>query len=320
VRDAKARCLRIPETLAGLRLDQALGRLFGEYSRSRLQRWIRDGHIKVDGEAWRPRDPVVGGEQIRLGIVSEPESVFTPQDIPLDVLHADDDILVLAKPPGLVVHPAAGHPDGTLVNALLYRFSDLASLPRAGLVHRLDKDTSGVLVVARSLRAHTSLVRQLQDRSLSREYLGIVNGRLTSGGTVNQPVGRHPVQRKRMAVVVGGKPAVTHYRVERRFRSHTLLKLKLETGRTHQIRVHMAHLRQPLLGDPVYGGRPRLPTDPDPRLIDAVSEFRRQALHSACLGLRHPATGEWCSWAAPIPADMVALLSALEEDADGHEH
>lgn len=310
---------RIPESLAGLRLDQALGRLFSEYSRSRLQHWIRNGRVKVDGKIWRPRDPVTGGEAISLEAVSDAEYDVAPQNIPLDICHVDAEILVLAKPSGLVVHPAPGNPDGTLVNALLHHYPELAALPRAGLVHRLDKDTSGLLVVARSLRAHTSLVRQLQERTLSREYIGIVNGCLTAGGTVDQPIGRHPVNRKRMGVVRTGKAARTHYRVNRRFRAHTLLNIKLESGRTHQIRVHMAYLRFPLLGDPVYGGRPRLPRDPDPTLVEAISGFRRQALHAARLGLRHPATGQWRDWQASTPTDMAALLSALEEDASRDE-
>jgi len=215
-----------------------------------------------------------------------------------------------------VAHPAAGNRDGTLVNALLHHYPELAILPRAGLVHRLDKDTTGLLVVARSLRAHTALVEQLQARRIERDYLAVVNGAPVAGGAVDAPVGRHPVDRQRMAVTPGGKPAITHYRVLRRFRAHTLLRVKLETGRTHQIRVHMAHIRLPLLGDPVYGGRPRLPPGASPRCIAAIQNFRRQALHAERLALTHPVTGERLEWRAEIPEDLAELLAALGDDLE----
>ncbi len=305
---------QIPADHAGMRLDQALAAVLPAYSRSRLQRWLKTGRLRVDGRIWRPRDPVAGGETVSGELTLEPETVAVAQNIPLDIRYEDADLLVLDKPAGLVAHPAAGNRDGTLVNALLHHAPELAALPRAGLVHRLDKDTTGLLVVARSLRAHTALVEQLQARRIEREYLAVVNGVPVAGGTVDAPIGRHPVDRQRMAVVSGGKPAMTHYRVLRRFRAHALLRVKLETGRTHQIRVHMAHVRLPLLGDPVYGGRPRLPPNASPRCIEAIQNFRRQALHAERLALTHPGTGERLEWRAEMPADLAELLSALRED------
>lgn len=307
---------RIPASCAGMRLDQALAELMPAYSRSRLQHWLKAGQLRVNGHVRRPRDPVVGGETVRGELVLEPETTTLPQPIALDIRYEDADLLVLNKPAGLVAHPAAGHRDGTLVNALLHHAPELETLPRAGLVHRLDKDTTGLLVVARSLRAHTALVEQLQARHIEREYLAVINGVPVAGGTVDAPVGRHPVDRQRMAVTPRGKPAVTHYRVLRRFRVHALLRIKLESGRTHQIRVHMAHVRFPLLGDSVYGGRPRWPPQASPRCIETIQSFRRQALHAERLALSHPATGERLEWRAEIPADLAELLAILSEDAD----
>lgn len=305
---------RIPENCAGMRLDQVLVLLLPAYSRSRLQQWLKAGALRVDGRVWRPRDPVSGGETVRGELALAPETVAVAQDIPLDIRYEDADLLVLDKSAGLVAHPAAGNRDGTLVNALLYRCPELATLPRAGLVHRLDKDTTGLLVVARNLRAHAALVEQLQARRIEREYLAVVNGVPVAGGTVDAPIGRHPVDRQRMAVVSSGKPAMTHYRVIRRFRAHALLRVKLETGRTHQIRVHMAHVRLPLLGDPVYGGRLRLPPNASLRCVEAIQHFHRQALHAERLALTHPATGARLEWRAEMPADLLALLEVLNED------
>lgn len=305
---------RIPENCAGMRLDQVLVLLLPAYSRSRLQQWLKAGALRVDGRVWRPRDPVSGGETVRGELALAPETVAVAQDIPLDIRYEDADLLVLDKSAGLVAHPAAGNRDGTLVNALLYRCPELATLPRAGLVHRLDKDTTGLLVVARNLRAHAALVEQLQARRIEREYLAVVNGVPVAGGTVDAPIGRHPVDRQRMAVVSSGKPAMTHYRVIRRFRAHALLRVKLETGRTHQIRVHMAHVRLPLLGDPVYGGRLRLPPNASLRCVEAIRNFHRQALHAERLALTHPATGARLEWRAEVPADLLALLEVLSED------
>lgn len=308
---------RIPPQMAGMRLDQALAELFSDYSRARLQHWIRDGRVRLDGRRPRPRDKVLGGEQVELEPVLEVEAPHAPEAIPLDILHEDEHLLVLDKPAGLVVHPAAGNREGTLLNALLHHAPELAAVPRAGIVHRLDKDTTGLLVVARTLTAQHRLVAQLQARALKREYQAVVVGCVTAGGTVDAPIGRHPVDRKRMAVVPGrGKPALTHYRVGERYRGHTRLRVQLETGRTHQIRVHMAHLRYPLLGDPVYGGRLRLPPGASEDLIDVLRGFRRQALHAWRLGLSHPAGGEWMQWEAPLPADLHELIQALRADAE----
>jgi len=309
---------RVPEELAGARLDQALSRMFPDFSRARLQQWIRAGQVTVDGRVMRPRDRVMGAEEVSVEAELEVQETYQPEAIALDVVYADDTVVVINKPVGMVVHPAAGNWEGTLQNALLHYAPELAQVPRAGIVHRLDKDTSGLLVVARTLTAHKRLVEQLQARSVKREYVAVVNGVFTAGGTVDEPIARHPVDRKRMAVVAGGKPAVTHYRVAERFRAHTHVTVRLETGRTHQIRVHMAHLRHPLVGDRVYGGRLRLPPDCTPRLRDMLQGFRRQALHAARLALEHPKSGELMEWEAPLPADMEDLLDALRDDARQH--
>lgn len=302
----------VTEAQHGRRLDQVAAELFPDYSRSRLQSWIRDGALRIDGATLRPRDKVAAGNRITLNAELEEEVDWEGEAIDLDILHEDGDVLVINKPAGLVVHPAAGNRSGTLVNALLHAYPELASLPRAGVVHRLDKDTSGLMVVARSLRAHTSLVEQLQARTVQREYVAACIGAMTGGGTIDAPIGRHPRARKKMAVVAsGGKPAVTHYRVEERFAHHTAVAVKLETGRTHQIRVHMAHIRYPLVGDPLYGGRPRVPAGADPELVDALRGFRRQALHARKLGFEHPGSGDHCEWAVPLPADLEALLDCL---------
>jgi 23S rRNA pseudouridine1911/1915/1917 synthase len=309
----------IPAELAGQRLDQALAQCFPGFSRARLQRWVRDGQVQVDGViADKPRLAVAQGQVLTLQAETEAEVSWQAQDLPLEVVHADASILVVNKPAGVVVHPAAGNPDGTLVNALLHYDPSLAEVPRAGIVHRLDKDTSGLLVVARTLQAQASLVRQLQARSVSREYLALVQGVLVAGGTVDAPLGRHSVDRKRMAVVGNGREAITHYRVNTRYRTHTLLNVKLETGRTHQIRVHMAHAGHPLVGDPVYGGRARLPKKATPELVHALQGFRRQALHARRLELEHPESGEWLSWEVPMPEDFLDLLALLEADAEAH--
>ncbi|HKJ07560.1 MAG TPA: 23S rRNA pseudouridine(1911/1915/1917) synthase RluD [Gammaproteobacteria bacterium] len=309
----------IPDTLAGRRLDQALAELFPDYSRSRLQQWTRAGQVRVDGRSGQVKERVVGGEQVEVDAQLEAEVAPAPQPIPLTIVYEDDALLVIDKPVGLVVHPAAGNRDGTLQNALLHHDPGLVAVPRAGLVHRLDKDTSGVLVVARTLTAHKRLVEQLQARAFQREYQAVVWGVLTAGGTVDAPIGRHPVDRKRMAVVAGGKPAVTHYRVAERFRAHSRLRVHLETGRTHQIRVHMASVRYPLVGDPLYGGRLRIPAGATEALAQALRGFRRQALHAARLGLIHPLTGEAMEWCSPLPADMVGLLEVLRADAQAAE-
>lgn len=311
------RALTVEAGCAGRRLDQVLAEAFPEFSRSRIQHWIDDGRVQVNGAQRRPRDKVRLGELIVLAPAAEAASGPIAQPIPLAIVHEDEDILVVDKPADLVIHPAAGNRDGTLQNALLHHDRSLARLPRAGIVHRLDKDTTGLLVVAKTLTAHRSLVAQLQARTMRREYLAVVNGALVAGGCVDAPIGRHPFQRTHMAVVQSGRPAVTHYRVVERFAGHTLLRIHLETGRTHQIRVHMAHIRHPLIGDPTYGGRPRVPKAASPRLREALRAFPRQALHAAALGLAHPRTGATLAFQAAIPSDLASLLSQLRAE-DGN--
>jgi 23S rRNA pseudouridine1911/1915/1917 synthase len=313
-----ARHALVPAAAAGRRLDAVLAELFPEYSRSRLSAWIKAGQVTVDGAPARPRDPVHGGETIVLDAVEEVQTHAVAEDIPLDVLYEDEHVFVLDKPAGLVVHPGAGNPAGTLVNALLHRDPALDKLPRAGIVHRLDKDTSGVMVVARTLQAHTALVAQLSAREVHRQYLAIVVGALVSGGTADAAIDRHPRDRLRMAVREDGKDAVTHYRLRERFRAHTALECRLETGRTHQIRVHMAHLKHPIVGDPLYGGSLRLPKGASEDLIAALRGFKRQALHAEVLAFAHPVTGEAIRCEAPVPADMQAVMALLREDAAAH--
>ncbi len=311
----KTRTAIIPQELAGTRLDQALARVFPEFSRSRLSEWIRGGLATVDRRQWRPRDRVAGGEHIELKTANAVDSArWEAQPMDLVVIHEDEHLLVVDKPAGLVVHPGAGNPDGTLVNALLHRDQALARVPRAGIVHRLDKNTSGLLVVARTLLAHKGLVDALKNRQVEREYLAIVAGVLRAGGRIDAPVGRHRVHRTRMAVSDAGRPAATRYRVERRFRAHTLVRLNLESGRTHQIRVHMAHIDHPVVGDPTYGGRLKLPANASPALAEQLRSFKRQALHATRLQLNHPATHQPLQWQSPLPPDMQTLLDTLDTE------
>jgi 23S rRNA pseudouridine1911/1915/1917 synthase len=305
----------VPQEMHGSRLDQAAAQLFPAYSRSRLQEWIKTGAILVNGQRCRPRDKVSEGASVQIDAVLEAEVGWESQDIALDIVYEDDAILVINKPAGLVVHPAAGHAEGTLVNALLSHAPELALLPRAGIVHRLDMETSGLLVVARSLPAHHHLVEQLQARSVKREYCAICIGAMTGGGTVDASMGRHPRQRKKMAVLaVGGKQAITHYRLAQRFGHHTRITVNLETGRTHQIRVHMAHRHYPLVGDPLYGGRPRIPKGASDRLIDTLRNFPRQALHARSLGFVHPDSQEWVQFECALPDDIRSLIAVLEAE------
>jgi 23S rRNA pseudouridine1911/1915/1917 synthase len=315
---AAPRQARVPDTAAGRRFDAVVAELFPEYSRSRLTTWIKSGDVLLDGAIARPRDPVRGGEMVSLQVVLEDQTTAEPEDIPLDVLYEDDQVFVLDKPAGLVVHPGAGNPDSTLVNALLYRDPSLVSLPRAGIVHRLDKDTSGVMVVARTLPAHTALVAQLSAREVHRQYLAVVVGALVSGGTASGAIDRHPRDRIRMAVREDGREAVTHFRLRERFRAHTLLECRLETGRTHQIRVHMAHLKHPIIGDPMYGGSLKLPRGASEGLVAALRGFKRQALHAETLEFVHPTSGEPVRVSAPVPADLQGLLAALRADNIAH--
>ena len=304
---------RVGEEQRGMRLDQVAAELFSDFSRSRLQAWIRSGALRLDGELVRPRDKVTAGALLSLEAEPEEAVDWQGEDIALDLVFEDEELIVINKPAGLVVHPAAGHRSGTLVNALLHHCPDLATLPRAGVVHRLDMETSGLMVVAKTLRAHSQLVEQLQARTVQRKYAALCIGAMTGGGTVDKPIGRHPRARKKMAVVVGGKPAITHYRLAERFANHTHITVQLETGRTHQIRVHMAHIHHPLVGDPQYGGRPRIPGGVAPELVTMLRGFPRQALHARRLGLLHPASGEPCQWEVPLAADFEELLGCLRE-------
>jgi 23S rRNA pseudouridine1911/1915/1917 synthase len=310
--------LTVPDELAGERLDVALARLLPQYSRARLQRWIDEGRVQADGgDAALRRRRVVAGQRLRVlaEFVADERVAAGEARVPFRIVHRDAAILVIDKPPGLVVHPGAGNREGTLQNALLAMDPALARVPRAGIVHRLDKDTSGLMVVARTPLAHAAVVRALAAREVGREYLALCQGRLTGGGTVDEPIGRHRTQRTRMAVRPDGREAVTHYRIERRLREHTLVRATLETGRTHQIRVHLAHVGHPVVGDPVYGGRKRLPRGASPTVVAALGAFRRQALHAVRLVLAHPTTGRELAFEAPLPEDFAALLAVLEDDA-----
>ena len=314
----KSQLVEIPPECAGQRLDQALTGFFPDRSRAQIQQWIRDGQVRLDDAPLRGRDKVKGGEQIVVTVPEAVEAPWLPQDIPLEILFEDEEMLVINKPAGLVVHPGAGNAEGTLLNALIHYAPELKTLARAGIVHRLDKETSGLLVVARTDRARLALIEQLQERSVAREYLAVVVGVMVSGGTVDAPIGRHPTQRTRMAVTAQGRPAVSHYRVVTRYRAHTLVRVSLESGRTHQIRVHLAHVHYPVVGDPVYGGRLKLPAGCGDTLTAALRGFRRQALHATRLGLIHPVSGEELSWARPMPEDMQQLVDALAQDAQQH--
>jgi 23S rRNA pseudouridine1911/1915/1917 synthase len=309
--------LTIPPELAGQRLDSALARMMPEHSRTRIKGWIEAGAIKVDGAVCKPRDLVEAGSHVRVqvtpGEVARPDVL--PEAIALCLVHEDADVLVIDKPAGLVVHPGAGNPRHTLQNALLGLDPSLAALPRAGLIHRLDKDTSGLLVVARTPEAQTSLSRQLEARTMTREYVAVCVGVMTGGGTIDEPIGRHRGDRLRMAIRVSGRPAVTHYRVLERFRAHTYLRVKLETGRTHQIRLHLSHIKYPIVGDPVYGGRFGLPRGATSTLAETLRGFKRQALHAATLGFEHPRSGKRLTLQSPVPPDFAQLLGVLREDA-----
>lgn len=306
----------VPDSCLGKRLDQAIAQMFPDYSRSRLKDWILAGSVKVNGEVLtRAREKMYGGEVISIDAEVEAEQRFAAQNIELNIVYEDDDILVINKPAGLVVHPGAGNPDGTVLNALLHHCPALDVVPRAGIVHRLDKDTTGLMVVAKTIAAQTNLVEALQLREITREYEAVANGIMTAGGVVDEPIGRHATKRTHMAVTFSGRPSVTHYRVLEKYRLHTRLRLRLETGRTHQIRVHMSHITHPLVGDPVYGGRPRPPKNATPELLAKLRSFKRQALHAAMLSLYHPITGELMTWHADLPADFVELVEVLKEDS-----
>lgn len=304
----------VQESMSNQRFDQVANELFPDYSRSRLQTWIKAGLLTIDGRQGKSKEKLFGGETLTLTVELEPEGDWAAEDIPLDIIYEDDTLMVVNKPVGLVVHPAAGNRTGTLLNGLLHHNPDLINVPRAGIVHRLDKDTSGLMVVAKTLAAHTDLVTQLQARTVSREYEAVTIGVMTGGGRVEADIGRHPRQRTKMAVLdFGGKEAITHYRVLERFEYHTHIRLKLETGRTHQIRVHMAHIGYPLVGDATYAGRFRVPKGASAELIEVLRGFGRQALHAAQLGLNHPSTGEYMEWSVPLPDDMLFLLDEVAQ-------
>jgi 23S rRNA pseudouridine1911/1915/1917 synthase len=305
----------LPPAAAGLRLDQALAAALPQYSRARLQRWIREGAVRLGGRAVRARDRVAGGEQIVVEARFAADERVGAEALPLDVVHQDRELLVLNKPAGLVVHPGAGNREHTLQNALLAHDPALSRVPRAGLVHRLDKETSGLLIVARTPEVHTRLVAQLAAREIGREYLALVMGQPTGGARIEQPIGRHRSLRTRMAVRADGREAITNFRIEERFRVHTLLRVQLETGRTHQIRVHLAHVGLPLVGDPAYGGRQGRVGGEAEELNALLHAFQRQALHAQRLTLTHPRSARAVSFEAPLPVDFERLLAALRADA-----
>jgi 23S rRNA pseudouridine1911/1915/1917 synthase len=304
----------VPDNLGGLRLDQAMTKLLPEFSRTQIQEWIKIGNITVDNQLWKARDTVLGGETIVINAVCKAQPTWDAQAIDLDIIYEDDALIVVNKAVGMVVHPGAGNINNTLLNALLHHAPSLKSLPRAGILHRLDKNTSGLLVIAKTSQALQHLSSQLKARTITRIYQAIVLGLMTSGGTIDEPIGRHPIQRKRMAVIETGKPAVTHYRVTERYDAYTRLKVQLETGRTHQIRVHMSYIHHPLLGDFTYGGRLQLPKGASPELIKTLREFKRQALHASELSLTHPTTHKMMTWQAPLPEDMKHLIGVLKDE------
>lgn len=306
----------VADNMIGWRFDQVAASIFSEFSRERLKSWLQDGQLTVNGQQVKPKTRSVGGEELVLKATLQRQGSSQPEDIPLDIIYEDDDILVINKPVGLVVHPGAGNWTGTLVNGLLFHLPKLAELQRAGLVHRIDKDTSGLLVVAKTLEAQFSLTKQLADKSVYRVYDALVVGHVIAGATVDQPIRRHPVERTRMSVQPGGRPSVTHYKVLERFGTHTLVQAQLETGRTHQIRVHMAYAGFPLVGDSTYGGRIRLPKGASMQLTNTLKSFKRQALHARALGLIHPRTGEEMLFEAPWPDDFTQLIEAMRQEDD----
>ncbi|MFK5984869.1 MAG: 23S rRNA pseudouridine(1911/1915/1917) synthase RluD [Pseudomonadota bacterium] len=302
----------------GKRIDQVLVELFPDYSRSRIQAWLKAGDITLNNKLVKPKHKVLGGETIQLHITEQPEGEWQAEDIPLDIQYEDEQLIIINKPAGLVVHPAVGNFRGTMLNGLLYHHPELINIPRAGIVHRLDKDTTGLLVVAKTLAAQTNLVEQLQQRSFEREYEALVVGELSGGGTIDTMYGRHPTQRTKMAVPRRpnslSKHAITHFRIINRYAIHSRLKVNLETGRTHQIRVHMAYKQLPLVGDRVYGGRIKYPPNCSELLTQCLEKFKRQALHARKLGLEHPSSHEWMSWEQEVPADMQQLYDLLDEN------
>ncbi len=302
----------IPDECEGIRLDNALVKLFPDYSRARLQKWIKNGDVSVNGKHLRPKDVVDGGEDIQLEAQLEDEVSLEPEEMDLDIVFEDDELIVINKPAGLIVHPGAGNPSGTMANALLHHIPEIRSVPRVGIVHRLDKDTTGLLVVAKDLKTHTHLIEQLQERTVSRKYIALVYGEMIAGGTVDEPIGRHSVDRKRMTVKPSmGRPAITHYRIRKKYNGFTLLDVKLETGRTHQIRVHMSHIKYPIIGDLVYGRKMNAGKN---SVLQLLTNFPRQALHAAELSFIHPKKQSEVTFSAPLPADFQELVDTLESN------
>lgn len=311
---------QVDESQYGKRLDQVIAELFPDYSRSRLKEWLLDGKVTVDGNViTKARTKVAGNEEITVEAELEVEVHHQGEDIPLNIVYEDEHILVINKPADLVVHPGAGNQSGTILNALLHHYPDIETVPRAGIVHRLDKDTTGLMVVAKTVPAQTQLVADLQERYITREYEAVCLGRLTAGGTVDKPIGRHPTKRTCMAVNEFGRESVTHYRVIAKFREHTHIRLRLETGRTHQIRVHMSHIRHPLVGDYQYGGRVKTPKGASEQFLQTLRSFKRQALHAAMLRFHHPITAEEMTFEAPLPEDFEGLLSTMHDDMEEHK-
>lgn len=308
--------IKVPNELGNKRFDQVAAQLFPDFSRARLQAWIKDGNLKVDNEIRKSKDKLVGGELLVLDVETQAEGEWLPEAMDIPIIYEDEHIIIINKPTNLVVHPAAGNLTGTLLNGLLHHCPDLQSIPRAGIVHRLDKDTTGLMVVAKTLQAQNHIVEQLQSREMGREYEAIVQGTMTGGGTIKEPMARHAKDRTKMSVHPTGKEAVTHYRVLERFPCHTHIRVKLETGRTHQIRVHMAHIKHPLAGDQTYGGRVRLPKGVTAELREVLRNFPRQALHAKQIELHHPATNKLMKWEVPLPADFTELLDVLKHDAE----
>lgn len=314
--ESEQHTLTLQENDVNKRLDAVLSQYFPEYSRTQLQQWIKDGHVHLNEQTVKPNYKVQGGEIVTINVQKRTELINQAEAIPLDIIHEEDDFLVINKPIGFVVHPGAGNSNSTLLNALLHHDPALKNLPRAGIIHRLDKDTSGLLVIAKTEKALASLTKQMKNREISREYQAIVYGNLISGGTIDAPIGRHPKDRKRMAITNSGKPAITHYRISEKYPHHTRLKVILETGRTHQIRVHMAHIKHPIIGDRTYAGRIKLAKGMSQQLIDQIRGFNRQALHAFALGFKHPITNQPVRFECKLPDDMKQLITSLKADEE----
>lgn len=310
----------IPSTMAGKRLDQALAKMLPEYSRARLQGWIRAGDVKIDKKSMPAcDDQVKGGEQIEIRTRLKLQVTAAPEAIPLQIVFEDESMIIVNKPAGLVVHPGAGNPQHTLMNALLNHDQQLQHVSRAGIVHRLDKETTGLLIIARTPESHTYLVTQLQQKQIQRQYVALVSGTMISGGTIDQAIGRDPQNRIKMAILKNGRDARTHYRIIRKYRYHTQLRVQLETGRTHQIRVHMAGLNYPIVGDPLYGRKRQLAKGLPENFAKTIKDFPRQALHASALSLIHPKNKTMLRWEAPIPEDMARLIAECEKDMDSNK-